>query len=318
MKILELAGTVIGDYAGQIYLLFESIFNAFETFLDRLKHLDFKGAVRAYVNGMKDILKNSNVFTSGLWKDIYNQYHKIMNNANDTADKANKKLNQTSQSTKQASKNADDLTKSLGNVDKVIKRLSVNKLKDMHLKPFKPNLDFLEQTKVKVDQLQQYVVYRATKALEELRSRIYRDTMDFVDRALGGIGQVSDAFVAMMNGQEVRWHDVLNNMLKSLEHFVTEALIKFAILEGINVLTGGTAPIYGMLKKAFGFQAYGEGGFVSSPTLALVGEKEPEYIIPQSKMNFQVHVYNATPDTYVQVFSNLPLGAKMKIKEALA
>jgi len=318
MKLFETVGTFIGDYAGALADAYTHIYNNAVKIFNRIKHLDYKGAIKAEIHAIKDDFLHLDIFTSGFAKTLKKDIKDIWDDASDAIDKANKKLNQTSKSSKNASKNADDLAKSLGDADEVIKKFSANKLKDMHLKPFRPNLDFLDQYKVKVSQMQQYVVDRATKALEELRAKMYNSTMDFIDRALGGIGQVSDAFVAMMNGQEAHWNDVLKNMLDSLEHFITEALIKFAILEGINALTGGTASASGMLRTAFGFQAYASGGLVTSPTLALVGEREPEYIIPESKMQFQVHVYNATPDTYVKVFTGMPLGAKMKIKEALA
>jgi hypothetical protein len=42
-----------------------------------------------------------------------------------------------------------------------------------------------------------------------------------------------------------------------------------------------------------GFKTYATGGYVNSPTSALIGESEPEYVIPQSKMSEAMQRYSA-------------------------
>ncbi|MEM3541207.1 MAG: phage tail tape measure protein [Candidatus Bilamarchaeaceae archaeon] len=51
---------------------------------------------------------------------------------------------------------------------------------------------------------------------------------------------------------------------------------------------------------------FASGGYVSKPTLAWVAEKEPEYIIPQSKMGFNI-VYNIQTNTSQDLLSILQL-----------
>ena len=71
---------------------------------------------------------------------------------------------------------------------------------------------------------------------------------------------------------------------------IGRALILSAIKSGINALAGDdTVGFFTMLSKGFA-----EGGFVTSPTSALVGEAgETEYVIPSSKMGEAMGRYSA-------------------------
>jgi len=84
--------------------------------------------------------------------------------------------------------------------------------------------------------------------------------------------------------------------------------------------------IYRAVSSAIGLPvgpipAFQSGGVVDRPTLALVGEKEREYIIPESKFPqpvVYVEVRNANPDTYARVLVQMSKRAKRMVFSSLA
>ena len=130
-----------------------------------------------------------------------------------------------------------------------------------------------------------------------------KEYADWVDSITDLSRRLSDNFMTMMEGTQVSWSEMLSNMLKDLERFVIEALAKFAILEIVNTATGGTLSIGEAMGASFGIP-------MATPAPTGIGGG----IAP----NLEVHVHNATPDTYVKVFQSMPKGAKIKIREALA
>ena len=84
--------------------------------------------------------------------------------------------------------------------------------------------------------------------------------------------------------------------------------------------------IYRAVSSAIGLPvgpipAFQSGGVVDRPTLALVGEKEREYIIPESKFpqpQVFVTVHNANPDTYARVLVQMSRRAKRMVYSSLA
>jgi hypothetical protein len=109
-----------------------------------------------------------------------------------------------------------------------------------------------------------------------------------------------------------------------------------AITKAIFAATGIGGESFGELFAGFltmreggvvqGFRplaSFQEGGIVSRPTLAVVGEGgEPEVILPISKLQslqpkVYVTVHNATPSTYVEVFTEMGAKEKKLIKREL-
>jgi len=105
---------------------------------------------------------------------------------------------------------------------------------------------------------------------------------------------LSNVFQSLQNGENIG-ESVLNvfkNMVFQLAQMVIQALIFKAIMTALgmggaagttNSLTGG---LLGGLGKLFGFTPMAEGGIVSKPTFAMVGEGgESEAVMPLSKLN---------------------------------
>jgi len=106
--------------------------------------------------------------------------------------------------------------------------------------------------------------------------------------------QLADAFGALFAGQKKGFKEVVVTILKGAQQIIW-ALLATAIMAAIDggVKQGG--PILGLALAAIGIAgilalmtqmpAFGDGGYVDKPTLALIGEKGPEYIVPANKMN---------------------------------
>lgn len=78
--------------------------------------------------------------------------------------------------------------------------------------------------------------------------------------------------------------NALQQMTAQLIAAITKALVFKALMTMFGIPTGASGGVTfgGIIKSAFGFA---EGGIVTKPTLAMIGERnEPEAVIPLSKM----------------------------------
>jgi methyl-accepting chemotaxis protein len=106
--------------------------------------------------------------------------------------------------------------------------------------------------------------------------------------------------------------DVLKEAVEELAIAVAKAVVFQLIYRAVSSAIGlpiGPIP------------AFQSGGVVDRPTLALVGEKEREYIIPESKFPqpvVYVEVRNANPDTYAHVLVKMSRRAKRMVFSSLA
>jgi len=103
------------------------------------------------------------------------------------------------------------------------------------------------------------------------------------EKFAGAVSKVSNQVVSYMQrikeGEEV----TLGEVVKDLTKLVAQLLTYYAIVSetGSTALGSAGSELVGEIFNLIGFQ---EGGVVDRPTLALVGEKEREYIIPETKM----------------------------------
>jgi len=123
--------------------------------------------------------------------------------------------------------------------------------------------------------------------------------------------------------------EVIGRWILQLAELILKETIAAAILKsiGLGAYTEGT--LGGAILGFIGFRSGGivqgfrplvgsfqEGGVVTRPTLALVGEGgEREFIIPESKFpkpQVFVSIYNATPDTYVEIFTKWSTTGRQK------
>lgn len=128
-------------------------------------------------------------------------------------------------------------------------------------------------------------------------------------------GSIARTFSDLFMGVRKNWAEALKQMMADLVAWLTEATIKAAILKYIfRIPAGGVGGAMlgflglkegGVVKGVKPLRAFQEGGVVTRPTLALIGEgSEREYIIPESKFpkpEVYVTIHNANPDTYAEV-----------------
>jgi hypothetical protein len=105
-----------------------------------------------------------------------------------------------------------------------------------------------------------------------------------------GVGSIFQALAQGENiGEAVT--NVFRNMVLELAQMVVQALIFKAIMTalgmgGVPVPSGGGGDVFGGLGKLLGFTKMADGGIVSKPTFAMVGEGgESEAIMPLSKLD---------------------------------
>ena len=104
-----------------------------------------------------------------------------------------------------------------------------------------------------------------------------------VQSIITGTGSVKEAF-----------SDMFANIGKAFIDMATQMIAKALVMKALGILTsafgggggGGGGSMAGMFNLSGGqFGAFAEGGYVTGPTSAVIGEGgEPEYVIPESKM----------------------------------
>ena len=163
-------------------------------------------------------------------------------------------------------------------------------------------------------------------------------TIDYVNRlnvmqdAIRGLAEVFVENILFMRGN---FKEAIEDMIKQLMIFIVKETIAAAIIKSIQGPGAVAGTVGGSILDLLGFKkggivqgfkplagAFQEGGVVTRPTLALVGEGgEKEYIIPESKFpkpEIFVTVHNANPDTYVEVFTRWsPTGRQKFYREVI-
>lgn len=124
------------------------------------------------------------------------------------------------------------------------------------------------------------------------------------DQVAGGVGGAIDA---VANGV-ANLGDTLKDLGKDILAAVGKMLIFYALAQALGALGGNDGKgVFSFLAKGFGykgakdgaywpggFEAFADGGVVTSPTMGLIGEGgQPEYVIPASKMRSAMGRYAA-------------------------
>ncbi len=83
-------------------------------------------------------------------------------------------------------------------------------------------------------------------------------------------------------------NDTVSNLKKQLDTLRSTISQIDALMQSKANVTGGETLTQKVADRAANrltsVPQFGDGGYVDRPTLAVVGEKEPEYIIPKSKV----------------------------------
>jgi hypothetical protein len=139
---------------------------------------------------------------------------------------------------------------------------------------------------------------RQAESAQQLKE-LYQNIANTIASSLGS------AIDAAVSGTE-NLGDALKKLGRDLLATIGKMLIMYAIGQALGAISGGKGAL-GYLAKGFGFkgakdgaywsggfEAFANGGVVTSPTMGLIGEGgEPEYVIPASKMSAAMSRYSA-------------------------
>ena len=142
----------------------------------------------------------------------------------------------------------------------------------------------------------------ALRQMERQAQTISAYMYDFVDSIWEGVRAGKDLV------------EVLKEAVKELAIAVAKAVVFQLIYRAVSSAIG--LPVGSGLP----FMTAQSGGVVDRPTLVLAGEKEREYIIPESKFPqpvVYVEVRNANPDTYARVLVQMSKRAKRMVYSSL-
>ena len=169
------------------------------------------------------------------------------------------------------------------------KELEVLKNRKAAIEALLPVLDQVEQAELRQNQLMEKYGFIANEAATAMSSA--------VQSVITGTGSVQEAFSNMFA-----------NIGKAFIDMATQMIAKALVMKAIGILTSafgsgggggipfGSGPDLGIASGGgFGASFFGlaEGGYVTGPTNALIGEGgEPEYVIPESKMRESMGRYS--------------------------
>jgi hypothetical protein len=150
-------------------------------------------------------------------------------------------------------------------------------------------------------------IQKLTKEQQAANDKLQMEKDLFEGIANSVASAFSSAIDAAVSGTE-NLGDALKKLGSDLLATIGKMLIMYAIGQALGALGGGDGRgIFSFLAGAFGFkgakdgaywpggfEAFANGGVVTSPTMGLIGEGgEPEYVIPASKMRSAMSRYAA-------------------------
>lgn len=111
-----------------------------------------------------------------------------------------------------------------------------------------------------------------------------------LERQKAAVDTLTNAFTDMFMNVDQGFKGMIDSVIGSLKRLIAEMAGKAAVFGILSLLSGGTGSFAkfasGITAKGMGsFMGLAEGGIVTSPTLAMIGEgKEPEAVVPLSKL----------------------------------
>jgi hypothetical protein len=164
--------------------------------------------------------------------------------------------------------------------------------------------------------------YEASKRLEiekQMQEELEKITLDNFQKQWGWasdvINSITDSFKQGMiemidtgnitaENLEQIWERIKKSFINAITSMIAEYVAKMAVITAISGITG--LPFNVVMKGVgwgnkglFGLLGLQEGGIVKKPTVALIGEKEPEAVIPLSKaQNFGLGSVNINVNAF--------------------
>ena len=150
-------------------------------------------------------------------------------------------------------------------------------------------------------------IQKLTKEQEAMNAKLQMEKDLFESIAGTVAGAVNGAIDAAVSGTK-NLGDALKNLAVDMLATIGKMLIIYGIAQALGAAGGSDGVgVFSFLAKGFGFkgakdgaywpggfEAFADGGVVTSPTMGLIGEGgEPEYVIPASKMRTAMGRYSA-------------------------
>jgi hypothetical protein len=186
-------------------------------------------------------------------------------------------------------------------------------------------------TKLSEDQLKHFVELAegTNKAIDDTTKAIKVGLVDLLTgTARQAIDMFSNAMIDMLNGGKSAWDSFTKALLNMLETLIAKLLLTVAVAELLNVITGGGWGAGTTAVKGFGgIFKYLMGYDYPSPDMyARKQGRDFIYNFNQgvaSRMGtpqmatqpIRVNIYNANPETYVEILSSLPNSQKQQLYE---
>jgi hypothetical protein len=126
-------------------------------------------------------------------------------------------------------------------------------------------------------------------SLPGLRGAPQTSGLDFT-KQIEMVQRLNSVFTDMFSSVDKGFKGMVDSIISSLTRLLAELAAKAVVFSILNMLSGGTGQMAafakGVTSKGFGsFLGLAEGGIVTRPTMAMVGEgKGPEAVIPLSKL----------------------------------
>ena len=149
-------------------------------------------------------------------------------------------------------------------------------------------------------------IQKLTKEQEAANAKLQMEKDLFESISNTVAGAFSGAIDAAVKGTE-NLGDALKGLAVDLLATIGKMMIMYGIAQALGAAGGSDGiGVFSSLAKSFGFkgakdgaywpggfEAFAQGGVVTSPTMGLIGEGgEPEYVIPQSKMSAAMSRYS--------------------------
>jgi phage-related protein len=310
---------------GYLYAGFEALWAAISRGLQGVSYLlkgDVKKAMEEFKRVPQDLKNTWNDTTSSIGKAIdeaFEKGKKALDEVKTSSDDANEKLKKLGEESKNNKKIIELTREELEYLKRTWEDVSMLQA------------DFLDTLK-KLSDVQSEAIERSDEWLNQIEEeydmfdKIYQIRLHILTERFNTLNRYVSSFVnSIWEGVKAgkSLGEVLRDTLKELTEAIVKeiifALIEKAIMTALNLPTT-PSDVGGILSLFTELPSYQEGGIVERPTLAIVGEREREYIIPESKFPqpvVYVNVHNANPDTYAEVFVKMSKRARRMIYSRL-
>jgi len=298
---------VFGSFGGMVGAIF-----------DRLVHRDLKGV-----------------------KAVWEAWKEDIRAIGQETEKLNKQIEKLSENAKSALPAVSNISEQMQIINNKVNELTTIPVRTWAENEIKPTLDFIQiEGWDTIHSLRDEAIAAMDEVSFSFIEGFSNMKVAVEDLASTISTELVSALRQLVKGEKVDLGDVLLNVGENIFSSILRSIIPSFIS---SLFSSGTAaaeagPLIDIMSTAGtmffakeggvvqGFKplisAFQEGGVVTRPTLALVGEgREKEYIIPESKFpkpEVTVVVHNANPDTYVEVFTKWsPTGKEKFYREVI-